>query len=186
VLEGASIQRLVSGPAGTVRLSLLLEGSPAERDRWRETLLPGGSVPWEIAASSGEALGDLLWLIDYSLWPDPPPLALLALVIRSFRHCWVDGVLIDGVSLVLRRSLVEHLGLGAFDPGRAQGHGAQLLKLPLLAVTQPDPLWQATEQQLARAEALLLSQQRRIRELEAQLAARPQEPLPPPGDPAAG
>ncbi|MCP9818175.1 hypothetical protein KBZ18_01550 [Synechococcus sp. Cruz-9H2] len=199
VPEGASIQRLVPGPAGTVRLSLLLEGSPAERDRWRDTLLPGGSVPWEIAASSGEALGDLLWLIDFSLWPDPPPLALLALVIRSFRHCWVDGVLIDGASPVLRRSLVEHLGLAAFEPGRAQRHGAQLLKLPLPAwtrengdslsspaVTQPDPLWQATEQQLARAEALLLSQQRRIRELEAQLAARPQEPLPPPGDPAAG
>ncbi len=197
--EGALIQRLGSGPAGTVRLSLLLEGSQAERDRWRAMLLPGGSLPWEIAASSREASADLLWLMDTSRWPDPPPLALLPLVIRAFRHPWVDGVLIDGATPVLRRSLVDHLGRSAFEPGLAQAHGAQLLKLPLpastredgdvpfsSAVTQPDPLWQATEQQLARAEALLLAQQRRIRELEAQLGARPQEPLPPPGDPAAG
>ncbi|MDM7938289.1 MAG: hypothetical protein QUV06_12635 [Cyanobium sp. CZS 48M] len=197
--EEASIQRLGSGPAGTVRLSLLLESSPAERDHWRDTLLPGGSLPWEIAPSSCEASGDLLWLVDTSHWPAPPPLALLPLVIRSFRHSWVDGVLIDAAPPVLRRALVDHLGRSAFEPGRAQAHGAQLLRLPLpawtredgdtassTALTQPNPLWQATEQQLARAEALLLAQQRRIRELEAQLAARPQEPLPPPGDPAAG
>ncbi|QPN56384.1 hypothetical protein I1E95_15110 [Synechococcus sp. CBW1107] len=198
-----AIQRLGSGHAGSVRLSLLLEGSQAERDRWRASLLPGGSLPWEIVASISEATADLLWLMDAAHWPDPPPLALLPLVIRSCRHPWVDGVLIDGAPPVLRRSLVDHLGRSAFEPGQAQAHGAQLLKLPLpawtredgaspssTAVFQPDPLWQATEQQLARAETLLLAQQRRIRQLEAQLAAqqgaRPLQPLPAPGDPAAG
>ncbi|MCP9840127.1 hypothetical protein KBY93_05685 [Synechococcus sp. J7-Johnson] len=197
--EVASIKRLGSGPAGTVRLSLLLEVSPAERDRWRDNLLPGGSVPWEIAASSGEALGDLLWLIDTSHWQDHPPLPLLPLLIRSFRHPWVDGVLIDGASPVLRRCLVEHLGPAAFEPGRAQAHGAQLWRLPLqaciaetgnlsegLAVNESDPLWQATEAQLARAEALLLAQQQRIKELEAQLAIRSRSVFQPPADSGTG
>jgi len=201
--EAPEIQRLGSGPPGTLRLSLLLEGSQAERDRWRPSLLPGGSLPWELVASISEASADLLWLMDTAHCPHPPPLALLPLVIRSCRHPWVDGVLIDGAPPVLRRSLVDHLGRSAFDPGQAQAHGAQLLKLPLpawtredeaspssTAVSQPDPLWQATEQQLARAETLLLAQQRRIRQLEAQLAAqqgaRPLQPLPAPGDPAAG
>ncbi|MFO8237329.1 MAG: hypothetical protein R6U00_03555 [Prochlorococcaceae cyanobacterium] len=177
------VQRLASTAAGSVGLSLLLPPA-VEAAAWRQALHPAASLPWEVLEAPlqhwRQARGELIWPLPAG--SQPPPLALLPVLLRALRNPWIDGVSLPEAPALLRRGVVERLGVEAFDPGHGRACGLRLLPLPLRLPSSamstpespsgPDPLWQAAERQLARAETLLLAQQRRIAELEAQLKSQ--------------
>ncbi len=196
------VHRLGTTPAQAPRLSLLLQGSAADQERWHGALGAEAELGWELLDATPahwqRARGALIGSLDASA--APPPLALLAALVRAFRNPWIDGVELVGLPPLLRRAALERLGPAAFDAALCRASGLQLLSLPLLPlapptdqtdpnasaapVSDPDPLWQAAAAQLERAEGLLLAQQRRIAELERELArlrgARSGEPEPQP------
>ncbi len=180
----AGIQRLPITPADAPRLTLLLQGSGADQRRWRDALEGSSELGIELlpteAGDWSQARGE--WIGCLPAAADPPPLALLSALVRTFRNPWIDGVVPQDWPPVLRRGVLERLGPAAFEEPAARAAGLQLLQLPLLAASppeEPDPLWQAAALQLERAEALLLAQQRRIAQLEAQLGQSRQGLTPP-------
>jgi hypothetical protein len=210
---GLRVERLASTAAAGVRLSLLLPPG-VEAENWRRALLPAERLPWEVIEAPPRqwrlARGELIWPLPATA--APPPLALLPALLRAARNPWIDGISLPEAPAMLRRAPLERLGPSAFNPAESRARGLRLLSLPLNArplcpghtrsshgdtgmdegefSAEPDALWQASQRQLARAEALLLAQQRRIASLEAQLrtlaAPESQTPGPTPGDPADG
>ena len=91
---------------GAPRLSLLLAAPEDQLDQLSERLAPAASLPWEVIARAdlpdafpsstaaawnsalADARGDLVWPLSIHL----PPLALIAVLLKTFDAPWVDLV----------------------------------------------------------------------------------------------